>query len=200
MITIEGKDYAKLNLASGSTEHLKFPYPWLNVDVGKETADYICDVRALPKEWAEGFDEVRASHVFEHIYLDETKAVLGEWVRVLKPGGILRVIVPDLEIVLRYLLQGFDKKQRQAISGINPTPVMAQIFGLGYETAAIEDRWRHRMIYDRKSLIEVLARNEQLEDITIYPQCEDPAYEFGIKDDSQNQFTMCLRAIKKLKV
>lgn len=41
-------------------------------------------------------DEVYASHVLEHFGADETELVLKEWVRVLKPGGIIRIAVPDM--------------------------------------------------------------------------------------------------------
>jgi SAM-dependent methyltransferase len=197
MIELNGKKYTKLNLACSDTPHLKFPEPWLNTDIKSEIADYICDVRELPNDWTEKFDEARASHVLEHLYMNEWIPTLNEWVRVLKPGGILRIAVPDLDIVLRCLKDGHDKKTRTAISGIEPTPVMAQIFGIGYETPETDARWRHRMIFDAKSLIELLEKQGDLEDIKVYPQEEDPAAELDIRDDSQNQFTMCVMATKK---
>lgn len=43
----------------------------------------------------EHFDEVRASHVLEHMPPADLDAVIAEWVRVLKPGGRLRIAVPD---------------------------------------------------------------------------------------------------------
>lgn len=41
-------------------------------------------------------DEVYASHVLEHFGADETELILKEWVRVLKPGGLIRIAVPDM--------------------------------------------------------------------------------------------------------
>lgn len=52
---------------------------------------------ALPDECA---DEVRASHVLEHFSHRETLEVLAEWIRVLKPGGVLKIAVPDFDKVL----------------------------------------------------------------------------------------------------
>lgn len=41
-------------------------------------------------------DEVYASHVLEHLPVREVDAILAEWVRVLKPGGTLKLAVPDM--------------------------------------------------------------------------------------------------------
>jgi ubiquinone/menaquinone biosynthesis C-methylase UbiE len=40
---------------------------------------------------------IYASHVIEYFDINEVKEVLREWRRVLKPGGELRVAVPDFE-------------------------------------------------------------------------------------------------------
>lgn len=48
-------------------------------------------------------DEVYASHVLEHFGAEETELVLKEWVRVLKPGGIIRIAVPDLRKAMQEL-------------------------------------------------------------------------------------------------
>lgn len=46
---------------------------------------------------------IYASHLLEHLYLNESKRLLCECFRVLEPGGILRLVVPDLQaIVLEY--------------------------------------------------------------------------------------------------
>src|SRR5438067_2154304 len=43
-----------------------------------------------------GVDVVYASHVFEHLDLETRHNFMKESYRVLKPGGILRIVVPDL--------------------------------------------------------------------------------------------------------
>ncbi len=49
--------------------------------------------------------EIYASHVYEHLgYLDELPRALAEAHRVLKPGGLIRIGVPDLETLARLLL------------------------------------------------------------------------------------------------
>jgi predicted SAM-dependent methyltransferase len=49
--------------------------------------------------------EINASHVLEHLgYNGELQATLKGFYRVLKPGGRLRISVPDLEILCRLFL------------------------------------------------------------------------------------------------
>ena len=42
---------------------------------------------------------IYACHVLEHFGRNEFKSVLAEWCRVLAPGGVLRVAVPDFQAV-----------------------------------------------------------------------------------------------------
>lgn len=42
-------------------------------------------------------DEIRASHVLEHFRFGEVNKVIDEWARVLKPGGKIRIAVPDFD-------------------------------------------------------------------------------------------------------
>jgi len=57
--------------------------------------DYVCDAsKALPFR-TETFDLIYASHILEHIPWYQSKDVLTEWVRLLKPAGWLEIWVPD---------------------------------------------------------------------------------------------------------
>jgi len=67
------------------------------VDIRSEVKPtVVCDIRELPFE-SKYFDKVRASHVLEHFGRNETHKVLDGWVRVLKIGGELEIIVPNIE-------------------------------------------------------------------------------------------------------
>ena len=41
-----------------------------------------------------------SSHVLEHLFIDEVELLIPEMYRVLKPGGVSRIVVPDLEKIL----------------------------------------------------------------------------------------------------
>lgn len=63
--------------------------------------DVFGDARYLGALYESGiFDEVRSSHVLEHIPQSQTLLALSGWHTVLKPGGIVRVIVPDFQFFI----------------------------------------------------------------------------------------------------
>lgn len=47
------------------------------------------------------FDLVYSSHVLEHFEKNQTQDIVNEWVRILKPGGIIRLSVPSLENLIK---------------------------------------------------------------------------------------------------
>lgn len=80
----------KLNLGCGPQLMKGF----VNVDSSEEEKpDVVADVVKLPYE-DDSVDEIFASHILEHI--DWRVPALEEWHRVLKPGGLITVCVPDL--------------------------------------------------------------------------------------------------------
>ena len=90
-----------LNVGCGT----KFHRGWTNIDmVSKDPAVQAVNlIQGIPFE-AGRFEVVYHSQVLEHIPKDKAPTFLAECLRVLKPGGILRVVVPDLEdIATEYL-------------------------------------------------------------------------------------------------
>ncbi len=51
-----------------------------------------------------GADEIRASHILEHFPHSQTQEILKHWVTKLKPGGILKIAVPDFQRIARHYL------------------------------------------------------------------------------------------------
>lgn len=51
-------------------------------------------------------DEILGVHVFEHFYRWECKAVMVEWHRLLKPGGLLILELPDLIKCCKNIVDG----------------------------------------------------------------------------------------------
>jgi SAM-dependent methyltransferase len=57
-------------------------------------------------------DAVYHSHVLEHLDRPVAREFLKETLRVLKPGGICRIVVPDFEFLCRAYVQHVDRCQR----------------------------------------------------------------------------------------
>ncbi len=68
-----------------------------------------------PLPFADGsVDAVYSSHFFEHIYLSDAEAITKECYRVLRPGGVLRLALPDGEAWARELVEAGDDPEGEA--------------------------------------------------------------------------------------
>src|SRR5262245_9877664 len=85
-----------LNLGSGDSPL----NGWINIDA--KDGHWVFPLN-VPDAVA---DQVRASHILEHFSHRLTSQVLKEWVRVLKPGGVLKVAVPDFDWIVRAYSNG----------------------------------------------------------------------------------------------
>ncbi len=97
-----------LNIGCGKTFHKD----WINIDVSPSAPGVIqFDLRRGLVFPDASFDAVYHSHVLEHLKLPEARNLIDECFRVLKPNGILRVVVPDLESIARSYLDALEKVQ-----------------------------------------------------------------------------------------
>jgi predicted SAM-dependent methyltransferase len=92
-----------VNLGCGKDYRPRF----LNVDINiAYRRDLWLDLR-LPLPFRDGsIDGIFCSHVLEHFALDQTFALVRECYRVLRPEGVLRVGVPDVEPAVQAYLRG----------------------------------------------------------------------------------------------
>ncbi len=66
--------------------------------------DFRCDVRTIPAA-DNVYDLAIASHVLEHLEIKDVVPALKEWVRIVKPGGILTVKVPNLSYAAKAIAE-----------------------------------------------------------------------------------------------
>ncbi len=95
-----------LNLGCGS----RFHPDWENVDMcpyGPHVR--VHDLRNRTPYADATFDVVYHSHVLEHFAKKSAHVFLRECHRILKPGGVIRVAVPDLERIARLYLEAVEK-------------------------------------------------------------------------------------------
>lgn len=100
----DGKVY--LNLGCGVNTSSEF----VNIDAFPFRKTHLVrNIQDLSIFPTNSVDMVYASHVIEHIPRAELKKTLAEWCRVLKPGGVLRFGVPDIDkLIAIYNASGKD--------------------------------------------------------------------------------------------
>jgi len=105
----------KLNLGAGDTP--LEGYANLDRKTGQEV---------YPLAYADAsIDEIRASHVLEHFPQGALLKVIEDWVRVLKPGGLLKIAVPNF----RWIAQQFSNRR-----GFNKDQALLMAYALGGQT------------------------------------------------------------------
>jgi predicted SAM-dependent methyltransferase len=120
----------KLNLGAGE---LELP--------GYIPIDRKFGTEVFPLECADGsVDEIRASHVLEHFSHRNIGEVLSNWIRKLRPGGVLKIAVPNFEVIAKQYLAG--------------VPINSQGYIMGGHT---DDNDHHGVIFDKETLVEALA-------------------------------------------
>jgi predicted SAM-dependent methyltransferase len=100
-----------LNLGCGENIHPD----WINLDIAPSLPEVQrLDARKdlpFPDNY---FDACYNSHVLEHLQPEEAIAMIQQVQRVLKPGGIFRLVVPDLEGIARLYLQVLEQAEQNA--------------------------------------------------------------------------------------
>ncbi len=94
---------------------------------------------------------IYGSHVLEHLYLVEADALLLECRRVLRGGGVLRLVVPDLRAAVdEYLSEGDGDLLNERLGLRDRRPPSGNPAYRVYST--LKDFHSHKWIYDERSL------------------------------------------------
>lgn len=141
---------------------------WLNTELTPRGTQIFLDAtRRFP--FADGtFDLIYSEHMIEHIAYPDAERMVGECRRVLRPGGTLRIVTPDMAF-LRSLLDGTPHLQRDAyfefyrrhhaLTGpLSPTHFVNHFVRA----------WGHQFIHDRSTLTELLS-HAGFRDIIVCP-------------------------------
>ncbi len=85
---------------------------WTNVDFQAQVPGVLVhDLRQGLPFADDHFDCVYCAHMLEHLPRRNVEAFLSQCLRVLKPGGILRLVVPDLEAAARQYLEHLERAE-----------------------------------------------------------------------------------------
>ncbi|MBS1506393.1 MAG: methyltransferase domain-containing protein [Bacteroidetes bacterium] len=170
----------KLNLGCGSIR----PKGWINTDsslnaniqripfIGKRISKIFNPIEYkdsnliymnLNRPWKykdNSVDIVYASHLFEHLSLRSANLFLQEAYRVLRPGGVIRIVVPDLYKIAKEYIHTYENTEKE-----DPTQFIMWAINLHREGQYGNPNWlkrivlewqgyphQHKYMYDEKSL------------------------------------------------
>jgi len=109
---------------------------YVNVDIRPEVnPDLVDDVFVLPKVKNESAEVIYSCHTLEHTTRDKALLALARWYSILKPKGVLRLAVPDLEAVFNYYHRTGDLLELQSfIYGSQKHPYDVHYTGWDFKT------------------------------------------------------------------
>lgn len=78
---------------------------YVNADIFKgDAVDEVFSMGDIP--YADGtISEIYNEHVLEHLPFEKAEAAIREWCRVLKPGGVVNLYMPDMELCFKKYLE-----------------------------------------------------------------------------------------------
>lgn len=123
----------KLHLGCGTV----YKKGYINID---QYNDSVCDLKTdckkLPFE-DKTVDLIEAHHLIEHYAYTEHKEVLTEWWRILKPGGMLVIECPNIDVCMQFFLSNYGGQRwnfwRATIYGLQSHPGQFHKSGLNHE-------------------------------------------------------------------
>jgi predicted SAM-dependent methyltransferase len=137
----------KLNVGCGTD----YKEGWINIDNNSdnniEKLDLNWDMRKPLPFKDKSVDYIFNEHFFEHLTPEEGQVVMKDLKRILKPGGIMRIAMPDLEGVIYNYLN----------VPLSEDPVIKE-FDLGFVRTRAEWMnislrwWGHKWLYDWEEL------------------------------------------------
>ena len=134
----------KLHLGCG-TKHID---GYVNIDARYlPGVDEVDNIKFLRKYKPNSVDVIYTSHTLEHVGRYEVEGVLRRWYEILKPGGILRLAVPNFEAICKYYMQNHHHKKIQ----------LNDVMGLLYGGQDYDGNF-HYVTFDNKSLHSTLSK------------------------------------------
>lgn len=140
----------KLNIGCGNK---RLPgYTGVDVEASRSGVDIVAKADAIPLA-DNSVGEILAIHLWEHFYLWECPKVLLEWRRILRPGGLLVLELPDLVKAAKNLLD------QEAGVGTWPKPDQQSMWAIYGDPTTNDPFMTHQWGWSPRSLSEFLKRH-----------------------------------------
>lgn len=120
---------------------------WVNIDVEEEyEPDLLHDLTAGIPAADDSAEVIYSEHVFEHFSLEAGTALLAEALRVLRPGGVLRIAMPDLAHVIERYQNGWRDQPWLQEPGFAYIDTACRMLNVGLR------EWGHTYVYDEQDI------------------------------------------------
>lgn len=120
------------------------PTGYLTVDIDpRQNPDIVADITNMLGVESDSCQEIVASHVLEHLEWPDSFAAIAEFARILCPGGMLKVAVPDADLLIGMLREGD-----------NPFYATGLLFGVGGRDNKFE---QHRFAFNATMLNQIFG-------------------------------------------
>lgn len=111
----------KLNVGSGHPKGVYTNREWINIDIAAK--DHIDEkecvlnmsVLDMPNDFTDKFEVVHCIHMLEHMNRNLHKEVFKQLYRVVAPGGILYLEVPDFQYIVALLHQAYTENKPEIV-------------------------------------------------------------------------------------
>lgn len=128
---------------------------WLNTDVYSASPEIVfLDVREPFPLLDHMLDYILSEHQIEHLTYLEGVFMLKECYRVLKPGGKIRIVTPDLAVLIQlYTIKDKNNEQNKYIEFIVDNFISE--VGIYHEAFVLNNafqNWGHKFLYDRQTI------------------------------------------------
>lgn len=126
---------------------------WVNIDNNSdgniEKMDFHWDLRKPLPFADDSIDFIFNEHFLEHLTVEEGQKSLKDFLRVLKPNGVMRIAMPDLDYVISYYNNPKWKEENKEFLtkfGLDFIKTKAEFVNINFYM------WGHRWLYDWEEL------------------------------------------------
>jgi predicted SAM-dependent methyltransferase len=130
---------------------------YVALDFFSRNTGYGADLRYPLLIDSEVFDGIFTEHTLEHLSYEEVARVLTECLRILKPGGKIRVIVPDLSLFAENYARKNDswfREWERTVLGPRGRSMISNMEALSFVT----QEYGHRSAWDAETMERFLVR------------------------------------------
>ncbi len=141
---------------------------WLNTDIELIPGVMRMDATRRFPFADQTFQYVYSEHMIEHVPYEKGACMLRECYRVMRPGGVIRVITPDLSAILGLYGRELSAEQERYLIWFCQTFVPERAPSAAFAINAMFRLWGHQFIYDEQRLADAM-HSAGFESITRYP-------------------------------